>query len=126
MRIRPAAAALTAVAAGAALVPAGATARGGDNDDGPQFEGRVVRVDRANHRFRINDRERGSHRVYVTSRTRYERVNGLRGLCRGMRIQVDLRRQNGRWIATEVERSGGGGDHGGGRDDRAGDDHRSR
>jgi hypothetical protein len=114
MRIRPAAAALTAVAAGAALVPAGATARGGDDDDGPQFEGRVVRVDRANDRFRIRDHESGSHRVYVTSRTRYERVNGLRGLRRGMRIEVDIRRKNGRWIATEVER------------DRPGDDRRGR
>lgn len=121
MRIRPAAAALTAVAAGAALVPAGATARGGDNDDGPQFEGRVVRVDRANHRFRINDRERGSHRVYVTSRTRYERVNGLRGLRRGMRVEVDIRRKNGRWIATEVERDRPGDDDRRGRD-RDGDD----
>ena len=121
MRIRPAAAALTAVAAGAALVPAGATARGGDNDDGPQFEGRVVRVDRANHRFRINDRERGSHRVYVTSRTRHERVNGLRGLRRGMRVEVDIRRKNGRWIATEVERDRPGDDDRRGRD-RDGDD----
>jgi hypothetical protein len=120
MRIRPVAAALTAVAAGSALVPAGATARG-DDDDGPQFEGRVVRVDRANHRFRINDRERGSHRVYVTSRTRYERVNGLRGLRRGMRIEVDIRRKNGRWIATEVERDRPGDDDRRGRD-RDGDD----
>jgi hypothetical protein len=123
MRIRPAAAALTAVAAGAALVPAGATARGGDDDDGPQFEGRVVRVDRANDRFRIRDHESGSHRVYVTSRTRYERVNGLRGLRRGMRIEVDIRRKNGRWIATEVERDRPGDDRRGrGGDDRSDDD----
>jgi Domain of unknown function (DUF5666) len=123
MRIRPAAAALTAVAAGAALVPAGATARGGDDDDGPQFEGRVVRVDRANDRFRIRDHESGSHRVYVTSRTRYERVNGLRGLRRGMRIEVDIRRKNGRWIATEVERDRPGDDRRGrGGDDRNDDD----
>jgi hypothetical protein len=123
MRIRPAAAALTAVAAGAALVPAGAAARGGDDDDGPQFEGRVVRVDRANDRFRIRDHESGSHRVYVTSRTRYERVNGLRGLRRGMRIEVDIRRKNGRWIATEVERDRPGDDRRGrGGDDRNDDD----
>jgi hypothetical protein len=80
-----------------------------------------VRVDRANDRFRINDHESGSHRVYVTSRTRYERVDGLRGLRRGMRIEVDIRRKNGRWIATEVERDRPGDDDRRGRD-RDGDD----
>ena len=101
---------LTAVAATtalAAIVPATSIARDDDGDrvsDGPHFEGKVVRVDRANDRFRIRDLERGSHRVYVTSKTRYERVNGLRGLRRGMEIEVGLRRSGGRWIATEVER----------------------
>lgn len=61
-------------------------------------------MDRANDRFRISDRERGSHRVDVTSRTRYERVDGLSGLRHGMKIEVDIRRSDGRWIATEVER----------------------
>ena len=32
------------------------------------------------------------------------------------------RRRDGRWVAVEVERSGGGGEHGGA-DDRGADDH---
>jgi Domain of unknown function (DUF5666) len=124
MRIRPAVAAVTAVGAAASLVPAAAIARDGDRDrnDGPQFEGRVVRVDRDDRRFRINDHESGPHRVYVNSRTRYERVNGLRGLRRGMRIEVSIRRSNGRWIATEVERDRPGDRRGRGRHDGNDDD----
>jgi len=115
---------LAAIGAVAALVPAAAVARDDDRDRGPEFEGKVTRVDRANDRFRINDRERGSHRVYVNSRTRYERVAGLRGLRRGMKIEVTVRRSDGRWIATEVERRRPRDDDGrhGGDDDRPGDD----
>ena len=101
MRFR---ATLAAIGVAAAVVPAAAIARDDDDRDGPEFEGKVTRVDRANDRFRINDRERGSHRVYVNSRTRYERVDGLRGLRRGMKIEVEVRRADGRWIAIEVER----------------------
>lgn len=120
MRLR---ATLAAIGAVAALAPAAAIA-GDDNDDGPEFEGKVTRVDRANDRFRINDRERGSRRVYVNSRTRYERVDGLRGLRRGMKIEVEVRRRDGRWVATEVERKRPRDDDGrhGGDDDRPGDD----
>jgi hypothetical protein len=32
-------------------------------------------------------------------------------------IQSTVRRSDGRWVASEVERSGGGGDHGGRRGD---------
>ena len=44
---------------------------------------------------------------------------GFSGLRAGMtRIEATVRRANGRWMALEVERSGGGGGHGdGGGDD---------
>jgi hypothetical protein len=87
----------------------------------------VVSVDRGANTFRLRDTERGTVRVKVNARTRYERVNGLRGLRAGMsNIEVRVRRSNGAWLALEVERSGGGGEHGGGRDDRGGDDSRGR
>ena len=50
----------------------------------------------------------------VTSRTRFEHIGGLSGLRAGQRnIETVVRRSNGRWVALEVERSGGGGRHGG-------------
>ena len=82
-----------------------------------QYEGSVVSVNRDNRTFRLHDSERGTIRIKVTSRTRFERVAGLSGLRKGMtRIEVTVRRSNGRWVALEVERSGGGGEHGGGDD----------
>jgi hypothetical protein len=33
------------------------------------------------------------------------------------RVEATVRRSGGRWVATLVERSGGGGDHGGHGDD---------
>ena len=82
-----------------------------------EYEGTIVSVDRAKRTFRIHDSERGTIRVRVTSRTRWERVS-FRSLRRGMRdIETTVRRSNGRWVALEVERSGGGGRHGGRDDD---------
>jgi Domain of unknown function (DUF5666) len=76
-----------------------------------EFEGSIRSVDRDAKTFRIHDSERGTFRVKVNSRTRFERIT-FASLRRGQRnIEVTARRSNGRWIATEVERSGGGGDH---------------
>jgi hypothetical protein len=53
-------------------------------------------------------------RIRVTRNTRFERIAGFAGLRRGMtNIEAVVRRSDGRWIAREVERSGGGGEHGG-------------
>jgi hypothetical protein len=90
-----------------------------------QFEGTVVSVNRDARTFRLRDVERGTIRVKVTRRTRFERIAGFSGLRRGMRrIEATVHRRNGAWIATEVERSGGGGEHGGRDDRRGGDDDR--
>ena len=79
-----------------------------------EYEGTVVSVNRDNRTFRLHDSERGTIRIKVTSRTRFERVAGFSGLRKGMtRIEATVRRSNGRWVALEVERSGGGGEHGG-------------
>ena len=102
-----------------------------------EFEGTVLSVDRDAKTFRLRDVERGTKRFKVTARTRFERIDGLAGLKAGAKnIEVTAKRKNGKWIALEVERSGGGGDdHGdddrggsgrGGADDPAGDDHGGR
>ena len=99
--------ALIATAAAVALAaPAAASAA-------TQYEGTVVSVNRDNRTFRLHDSERGTIRIKVTSRTRFERIAGFTGLRKGMtRIEATVRRSNGRWVALEVERSGGGGRHG--------------
>jgi len=79
-----------------------------------QFEGAVVSVNRDARTFRLHDAERGTIRVKVTRSTTFQRINGFRGLRRGLtRVEATVRRSGGRWVATHVERSGGGGSHGG-------------
>ncbi len=98
---------LAAVASVALAAPAAASAA-------TRFEGTVVSVDRGHRTFRLHDSERGTVRIRVTRRTRFERLSGFGALRRGMtRIEATVRRSNGRWVASEVERSGGGGRHGG-------------
>ena len=94
------------VSAAVAAAPAAAAAA--------EFEGTVRSVNRENRTFRLHDSERGTKRIKVTRNTRYERVDGFAGLRAGMtNIEVVAKRRDGRWIAIEVERSGGGGEHGG-------------
>ncbi len=98
------------ITAMALLVPASASAQAPLRE----YEGKVVSVNRDAKRFRLHDSERGTIRVHVNRNTRWERINGMAGLRVGMRrVEVLVRRIDGRWIAREVERSGGGGEHGG-------------
>jgi hypothetical protein len=106
----------------AVLVGATATATAREAESGAasgvaplrEFEGTVVSVNRDARRFRLRDSERGTVRIKVTDRTRFERLSGLSSLQAGQSgIEAKVRRSNGRWVAVEVERSGGGGDHGG-------------
>ena len=79
-----------------------------------EFEGTVRSVNVEKRTFRLHDSERGTKRIKVTRNTRFERIDGIRGLQAGMRnVEVVAKRRDGRWVAIEVERSGGGGDHGG-------------
>jgi len=78
-----------------------------------EFEGTVVSVNRDAHTFRLNDVERGTVRIKVTRNTRFERIDGLSGLKAGAKnMEATVKRRNGVWVALEVERSGGGGEHG--------------
>jgi hypothetical protein len=98
------------ITAMALLVPATASAQAPLRE----FEGKVVSVNREAKSFRLNDAERGTVRVHVNRNTRWERINRMAGLRVGMRgVEVLVRRIDGRWIAREVEKSGGGGEHGG-------------
>jgi hypothetical protein len=79
-----------------------------------EYEGKVVSVNRDAKRFRLHDAERGTVRIHVNRNTRFERINGMAGLRVGMRrVEAKVRRVNGRWVAAEVQKSGGGGEHGG-------------
>jgi hypothetical protein len=79
-----------------------------------QFEGTIVSVNRSARTFRLRDSERGTVTIKVTGTTRFQRVGGFAGLRAGMtRIEANVRRSSGAWVATFVERSGGGGRHGG-------------
>ena len=101
---------LLALAAVALAAPAAASAA--------EFEGTVKSVNPDNRTFRLHDSERGTVRIKVTNRTRFERIAGFSGLRAGQtNIEAVVRRSNGRWVALEVERSGGGGRHGGRNDD---------
>jgi hypothetical protein len=108
----------TFTAAALLAVPALAADAGAQTTSTRQYEGTVVSVDRVARTFRLRDTERGTVRIRVTSRTRFERIAGLRGLRAGMRdVEAVVRRSGGTWVALEVERSGGGGRHGGRDDD---------
>jgi Domain of unknown function (DUF5666) len=101
------AAAVAALPASASAAPAGAAAV-------REYEGTVVSVNRDNRTFRLRDTERGTVRIRVTRNTRFERIAGFGGLRVGQtNIEATVRRSDGRWVALEVERSGGGGEHGG-------------
>jgi hypothetical protein len=79
-----------------------------------EYEGTVTAVNKDKRTFRLNDSERGAIRIKVTRNTRFERINGFRALRVGMnRVEATVKRSHGRWVAIEVERSGGGGRHGG-------------
>ena len=82
-----------------------------------EFEGTVVSVNPEKRTFRLDDSQRGVKRIKVNRDTRFERIAGLRGLRSGMRnVEVVAKRRDGRWVAIEVERSGGRGSHGGDHD----------
>ncbi len=105
--------AVTALALVATSVPAGAAPTAGSAVL-RQFEGTVVSKDGQARTFRLRDSERGTVRIRVTSNTRFERIAGFAGLKVGAsNIESTVRRRDGRWIAVDVERSGGGGEHGG-------------
>src|SRR5829696_5947712 len=78
-----------------------------------QYEGTVVSINKDKRTFRLHS-ERGTIRIKVTRNTVFERISGFGALRVGMnRVEATVKRSDGRWVATRVERSGGGGRHGG-------------
>jgi hypothetical protein len=109
------------VVAAAAALPASASAAPAGAAAVREYEGTVVSVNREARTFRLRDSERGTVRIKVDGNTRFERISGFSGLRAGQsNIEARVRRSNGRWVALDVERSGGGGEHGG--RGRGGDD----
>jgi hypothetical protein len=107
-------AAVVAVSGGAAAGASAAPAQAPGATALREFEGTVASVNRDARTFRLRDAERGTVTIKVNRSTRFERLRGLSSLHRGVRgIEATVKRSNGRWVATEVERSGGGGNHGG-------------
>lgn len=118
------AAALAATSAPATAAPASTSAAAAAAQT-REVEGTVVSVDRDTRSFRLRDEGR-TVRVRVTSRTRYERLSGFGALRVGMRdVEAIVRRVDGAWVATEVERSGRSDDRGGDDDSGRDDDSRS-
>ncbi len=100
-------------AAGALAVPVAAPLGAGAAVGG-HYEGTVVSVDRAARAFKLRDSQRGTLSIRVTPATRFHRVSGFSGLRAGLtRIEATVKRSGGAWVAALVERSGGGGSHGG-------------
>jgi hypothetical protein len=84
------------------------------NSAATQYEGTVVQVNKDRRTFRLHDAQRGTIRIKVTRNTVFERISGFSALRVGMnRVEATVKRLDGRWLAIHVERSGGGGRHGG-------------
>jgi hypothetical protein len=79
-----------------------------------QYEGKVVGISKERKTFRLADAQRGTIRIKVTRNTTFEDLAGFGALRVGMRrVEATVKRSDGRWVALHVERSGGGGNHGG-------------
>jgi hypothetical protein len=106
--------ALIALAITVPALPAGAATPVAGTAALRQYEGTVVSVNRDARTFRLRDSERGTITVKVRSTTRFQRIAGFAGLKAGLRnVEATVKRSDGRWVATAVEISGGGGSHGG-------------
>jgi hypothetical protein len=82
-------------------------------------EGRIIAVNRPAHTFTVRDAQRGTLKVTVTSRTKFDRIAGFSALRTSERVDVRATRSNGAWNATKVEPAGAAGQHNGA-DDPAG------
>jgi Domain of unknown function (DUF5666) len=84
------------------------------------FEGKVVAKNADARTFKLRqDEGGGTFKFKVTANTTFEDLSGFGALHVGQkRIEVVASRNDGRWVASHVERSGGGG--GGGGDDNGG------
>jgi hypothetical protein len=107
VRMRKLIAAITALALTMSIGVATASAA-------TQYEGKVVGISKERKTFRLADAQRGTIRIKVTRNSTFEDIAGFGALKVGMRrVEATVKRSDGRWVALHVERSGGGGNHGG-------------
>jgi Domain of unknown function (DUF5666) len=85
----------------------------------PHAEGRIIAVNRPAHTFTVRDAQRGTLKVTVTPRTKFDRIAGFSALRTSERVDVRATASNGSWSATNVEPAGAAGRHNGA-DDPAG------
>ena len=84
----------------------GPTAVAGGQATTREFEGTVVSVDRDSRTFRLRDDGRVVT-IKVTRTTEFEDIRGFGALRAGLaRVDADVRRINGRWVARHIELSG--------------------
>jgi hypothetical protein len=93
---------MTAVASAAPPAPADPLAQAATR----QYRGTVVSVNRPNLTFRLRDRTRGTVTIHVTNRTRFTRITFVSLRSGLLNISASVRRSAGRWVATEVARTG--------------------
>jgi hypothetical protein len=91
---------ISALVLGAAMGPGTALAA--------EFEGTVIAKNKDARTFTLRqDEGGGTFKIKVTNATRFERLSGFGAIQVGARnIDVTARKSKGRWIASEVERSG--------------------
>ena len=82
------------------------------------FEGKITKVNRDKHTFKMNDHHRGIVKIKANGQTRYEHLSGFGALHKGLKVDVKAHRNSGRWIADKIDRSSGsnGSGDGGGND----------
>lgn len=69
------------------------------------FDGTVLSKNRTTHTFRIKTQNGKRVRFHVNRRTEFERIrHRLRGLKRGLRVEVDAKRTDHGRLAKKVER----------------------
>jgi hypothetical protein len=107
----------------AALAVTVALGAGAATAQAREFEGTVTAKNNQARTFSLKqDEGGGTFKIKVNDATRFERISGFGGIKVGAKnIEATARKSNGRWIASEVERSGKN-DDGGGGDDGPGDD----
>ena len=95
--------------AAAALVATVALGAGAATANARGFEGTVVAKNGQARTFSIKqDEGGGTFKIKANGATKYQRLSGFGAIEVGARnIEATARKSNGRWVASQVERSGG-------------------
>ena len=70
-----------------------------------QIEGKVISKNSAEKTFRVNQGEGdGKFRIFTNGSTNYQRLSGFGDVEVGMKVEAIVKRDNGHWLASKVER----------------------